>query len=139
MKLRPIKRKVPEVQAEPLVENPSRKKKANKLPPDIYKPMIAPVGFLVRETHNSKDPSKVIKQYIEISVKRLNDLSARPFVWISMYQESDFYTGYLKGKTTYLPLNKLDTLIEYLEDVSNKCADENIEDDGLEYEDAVKE
>ena len=84
-----------------------KKKQENKLPPDEYKPMFEPTRFLVRETPSRKDPTKVVKQYIEISVKRFDDDEALPHVWLQMYQESEFYTGYLKGKSVNLPLEML--------------------------------
>ena len=103
-------------QEEPKEKAP-RKKSENKLPSDEYKPMFPPMRFLVRETRSYKDPSKVVKQYIELSVKRFDDDEALPMVYIQMYQESDFYTGYLKGKTVYLPLDQFDTLIDGLQDL----------------------
>ena len=84
-------------------ETPKKTKKENKLPPDIYEPMFEPIRILVRETKSSKDPTKEVKQYLELSVKRFDDDEGLPFVWVQMYQESEFYTGYMKGKTVYLP------------------------------------
>lgn len=125
MRLKPTKRGLLKVQEEKPVEK-KRKDSKNTLPPDEYRPMFTPIRFLVRETHSSKDPTKVIKQYVELSVKRFNDDEALPFVWIQMYQESEFYTGYLKGKTVYLPLEVLDDLIENLQDLDNKADDLHI-------------
>lgn len=104
-----------------------KKKQENKLPPDEYKPMFEPTRFLVRETPSRKDQTKVVKQYIEISVKRFDDDEALPHVWLQMYQESDFYTGYLKGKSVNLPLEMLYDLIDYLNDVSEECDKRGIE------------
>ena len=103
------------------------KKRENKLPPDGYKPMFEPIKILVRETHSSKDPTKVIKQYVELKVMRYNDDEGLPFAWISMYQESEFYTGYLKGKTVYFPLEMLYDVVESLNDLSEECDKRNIE------------
>lgn len=120
MRLKPTKRGL-KVQEEEEKSVKKRKSSKNTLPPDEYKPMFTPIRFLVRETHSSKDPTKVIKQYVELSVKRFDDDEALPFVWIQMYQESEFYTGYLKGKTVYLPLEMLDDLIENLQDLDDKA------------------
>lgn len=125
MRLKPTKRGLLKVQEEKPVEK-KRKDSKNTLPPDEYGPMFTPIRFLVRETHSSKDPTKVIKQYVELSVKRFDDDEALPFVWIRMYQESEFYTGYLKGKTVYLPLEMSDDLIENLQDLDNKADDLHI-------------
>lgn len=133
MKLKPVKKKV-SVEIEPIQPVKKEKKGKSKLPPAGYTPMFPPVRFLVRKTRNEKS-GKITKQYLEVSVKRFDDDSARPFVWISMYQESEFYTGYLKGHTSYFPLNQLDTLIEYLQDIGSKCEEMKIQDDGWEYGD----
>ena len=106
-------------------EEKTSKKKGNTLPSDEYKPMFEPIRFLVRETPSQK--SGMVKQYLEISVKRFNDDEAMPNVWLQMYQESDFYTGYLKGKTVFLPLEMLYDLIENLEEVSDICDKMKIE------------
>ena len=52
---------------------------------------------------------------------------AMPYVWVQMYQESEFYTGYLKGKTIYLPLEMLYDLIDGLNDLSEECDKRKIE------------
>lgn len=128
MKLKPtIKgmKNMPKAEA-PKKDTP-RKKTENKLPPDVYKPMFEPMRILVRETYSSKDSSKVIKQYLELSVKRFDDDEALPYVWVQMYQESEFYTGYLKGKTVYLPLEMLYDFIDSLNDLSEECDKRHIE------------
>lgn len=127
MKLKPtIKGMKSLPKAEPQ-EKKQRKSQANKLPSDEYKPMFEPIRFLVRETHSSKDPTKVIKQYIEVSVKRFDDDEALPFVWLQMYQESEIYTGYLRRKCVYLPLEMLYDLIENLQTVDEECEKRHIE------------
>lgn len=127
MKLKPtIKGMKSLPKAEPQ-EKKQRKSQVNKLPSDEYKPMFEPIRFLVRETHSSKDPTKVIKQYIEVSVKRFDDDEALPFVWLQMYQESEIYTGYLRGKCVYLPLEMLYDLIENLQTVDEECEKRHIE------------
>lgn len=104
-----------------------RKSQENKLPPDGYRPMFDPIRFLVKEAPTMKDPTKMVKQYIEISVKRFDDDEAMPFVWLQMYQESEFYTGYLKGKTVYLPLEALYELMEHLNEIDEECDRRGIE------------
>ena len=113
-------------QEEPKEKAP-RKKSENKLPSDEYKPMFPPMRFLVRETRSYKDTSKVVKQYIELSVKRFDDDEALPMVYIQMYQESEFYTGYLKGKTVHFPLEMLYDVIDNLNDLSEECDKRHIE------------
>ena len=54
-------------------------------------------------------------------MKRFNDEASLPYVWVSMYQESDFYTEYLKGKTVYLPLEALTDLMDVLTEVDEEC------------------
>ena len=128
MKLKPITKKsnttkfkkLPMKVEQEEVKTP-KKKQENKLPPDEYRPMFPPHRILVRETYSHKDPTKVVKQYLELSVKRFDDDEASPHVWVQMYQESDFYTGYLKGKTVYLPLDMLYDFIDGLNDLSEEC------------------
>lgn len=127
MKLKPTIKGMKSLPKEEPQEKKQRKSQANKLPSDEYKPMFEPIRFLVRETHSSKDPTKVIKQYIEVSVKRFDDDEALPFVWLQMYQESEIYTGYLRGKCVYLPLEMLYDLIENLQTVDEECEKRHIE------------
>ena len=108
-------------------EKAPKKKTENKLPSDEYKPMFPPMRFLVRETRSYKDPTKVVKQYIELSVKRFDDDEALPMVYIQMYQESEFYTGYLKGKTVHFPLEMLYDVIDNLNDLSEEGDKRHIE------------
>lgn len=124
MKLKPVKRKV----EAPAPEEKKPRTKKETLPKDEYKPMFEPIRFLVREEPSRKDPTKVVKQYLELSVKRYDDDAAQPYVWCTMYQESEFYTGYLKGKTIYLPLEMLYDLIDNLTELSDECDKRNITD-----------
>lgn len=115
---------------EPKQEEPKKQRKSNKnsLPPDTYNPMFKPTKFLVREYPGKNDPTKIVKQYLEISVKRFGDDDENaPMVYIQMYQESEKYTGYLKGKTVYLPLEMLYDLIDGLTEVSEECDRRNIQ------------
>ena len=123
MKLKPVKKLVPKRE-----EKKSRKSSKNTLPPDEYTPMFEPTRILVRETVSSKDPTKVVRQFLEISVKRYDDDEAKPFVWVQMYQESEFYTGYLKGKTIYMPLSALFDFIDSLNDIGDECEERGIRD-----------
>lgn len=128
MKLKPSIKGLQKVQmTNAPAEKKTKKKQENKLPKDSYEPMFPPVRFLVRETPSNKDATKMVKQYVEISVKRFDDEEALPNVWLQMYQESDFYTGYLKGKTVYLPLEALYDLIDQLTEVSEECERRHIE------------
>ena len=126
MKLKPvIKLQKPMVQEEPKPRK--QQKQENTLPPDEYKPMFEPIRILVKEVPSHKDPTKWVKQYLELSVKRFDDDEAMPHVWVQMYQESEFYTGYLKGKTVYLPLEFLYDFIDGLNDLSEECDRRHIE------------
>lgn len=125
MKLKPVKRKIETPAPESKQE---RKQKRESLPKDEYTPMFPPIRFLVREEPSKKDPTKVVKQYLELSVKRYDDDAAQPYVWCTMYQESEFYTGYLKGKTIYLPLEMLYDLIDNLTELGDECDKRNITD-----------
>ena len=127
MKLKPVKKLRMTEQETPKKETPKKSKRENKLPPDEYKPMFEPTRILVRDNPSTKDITKRVKQYLELSVKRFDDDHAMPHVWIQMYQESDFYTGYLKGKTVYLPLEMLYDLIDGLSDLSEECDKRGIE------------
>lgn len=124
MKLKPTIKGMANAKKE---EPKKRKSQENKLPSDEYQPMFPPVRILVRETHSSKDPTKVIKQYVEISVKRFDDDEALPFVWLQMYQESEFYTGYLKGKTVYFPLEMFYDVLDALNSIDEECDKRGIE------------
>lgn len=127
MKLKPTKLAKREVPKEEPKKTETKKanKKENKLPPDGYTPMFEPTRILLRETPKADGTS--VKQYLEISVKRFDDDDALPFVWLSMYQEAPKYTGYLKGKTVYMPLEMLDTVIDALSEVSEECDKRGIE------------
>ena len=123
MRLKPvIKRGASQVQMQQEETKKERKSSVNTLPPDVYKPMFEPIRFLVRETPSSKDYTKMVRQYLELSVKRSDDdYVNNPMVYVQMYQESDSYTGYLKGKTVYLPLDMLYDLIDNLTELSEEC------------------
>lgn len=122
MKLKPIVLK-PVVIPQP--EKKPRKPSSNTLPPDVYEPEFDPVRFLTREFHS--DSGSIVKQYLEISVKRFNDDEGLPFVWIQMYQESEKYTGYLKGKTVYFPLEMLYEVLDNLSFIDIECEKRKIE------------
>lgn len=129
MKLKPTKLAkrtvIPKEEPAKKTETKKANKKDNKLPPDGYTPMFEPTRILIREVR--KPDGSSIKQYLEVSVKRFDDDEALPFVWCSMYQESPKYTGYLKGKTIYLPLERLYTFIDTLTEVSEECDRRKIE------------
>lgn len=111
-------------------EKPKKKKGENKLPSNEYKPLFEPVRLLVKETPSQKDPTKVVKQYVEVSVKRFgdeDDIVNPVCVWISMYQESEFYTGYLKGKSVYFPLEALYEVLDGLNKIDEECDKRGIE------------
>lgn len=125
MKLKPVKRQV----ETPAPQEEKKHRTSNKsLPRDEYTPMFKPIRLLVREEPSKKDPTKVVKQYLELSVKRYDDDAAQPYVWCTMYQESEFYTGYLKGKTIYMPLDMLYDFIDSLTELSDECDKRNIVD-----------
>lgn len=132
MKLKPVKKKklVP-VEQSP-VETPKtpekrRKKKSESiLPSNEYKPLLPPKRILVRE-FPQKNSAELGKLYLEVSVKRYGeDLENAPEVYLQMYQESDFYTGYRKGGS-HFPLEYLYDIIDLLTDLSEECDEEGIE------------
>lgn len=128
MKLRPVKRTELKKSVTPQEEQPKkREKKENKLPPDGYRPMFPPMRFLVREYPSFKNPEKINRDYIEMSVKRFDDDEAPACVFVQMYRESEAYTGYLKGKTVHFPISALGDVLENLESVGDKCEELNIE------------
>lgn len=128
MKLRPVKRTELKKSVTPQEEQPKkREKKENKLPPDGYRPMFPPMRFLVREYPSFKNPEKINRDYIEMSVERFDDDEAPACVFVQMYRESEAYTGYLKGKTVHFPISALGDVLENLESVSDKCEELNIE------------
>ena len=129
MKLKPVIKKQPPKKVEtPKQEPAKRKKQENTLPPDEYKPMFPPQRILVREIISGKDSHKATRQYLELSVKRFGeDEVNEPMAYIQMYQESDFYTGYLKGKSVHIPLNAVYDLIDGLTELSEECEKRNIE------------
>lgn len=128
MKLRPVKRTELKKSVTPQEEQPKkREKKENKLPSDEYRPMFPPMRFLVREYPSFKNPEKINRDYIEMSVKRFDDDEAPACVFVQMYRESEAYTGYLKGKTVHFPISALGDVLENLESVSDKCEELNIE------------
>lgn len=124
MKLKPTKKGL--ALKKSLEEEPNtRKKKGNRLPPDEYKPLIPPQRLLVRE---SVTESRAMKQYVEFSVKRYcGDLVNAPEVYLQGYQESDFYTGYMKGKCIHFPLEMLYDVLDQLTDLSEECDKNHIE------------
>lgn len=126
MKLKPVIRKIELPQEEP--PKKPRKKSENRLPSDEYAPMFDPQKILVRETPSKNNPTKRVKQYIEISVKRFGgDDENAPMVYMQMYQESEMYTGYLKGKTCYFPLEMLYDIKDALDVVDEECEKRHIE------------
>lgn len=126
MKLKPIKRKlVVEEPVEEVKEPKKRKSGKNTLPSDIYKPLLPPKRILVRE-FPQKNSTKMGKLYAEISVKRYGeDDENAPEVYIQMYQESDFYTGYRKGGS-HFPLELLYDIVDLLSELSEECDEHNI-------------
>lgn len=140
MKLKPVKsnkelrerlKRPIQTQEEPKKEAPKKRKKGeNKLPPDEYRPLLPPKRILVRESYSHKDPTKKVKHYLEFSVKRFgdsNDVENPVSVYIQGYQESEFYTGYLKGRTVSFPLEALYEVLDELSDLSEECDKKGIE------------
>ena len=122
MKLKPVKRNVPTPPpAEP--KKKERKKSKNTLPSDEYKPLFEPYRFLVSDKPSHKDPTKGVKHYLEVKAVRSNDDEGLPMCQVSTYQEAEFYTGYLKGKSITLPITEIASLVEALSDLENQCED----------------
>ena len=126
MKLKPIKKKLVLEEPKEEVKEPKKKKSsANKLPSDSYKPLLPPKRILVRE-FPQKNTAKMGKMYVEISVKRYGEDEVNaPEVYIQMYQESDFYTGYRKGGS-HFPLELLYDIMDLLSELSEQCDEHQI-------------
>ena len=123
MKLKPIKKKL--VVEEEVKEPKKKKSSGNKLPSDQYKPLLPPKRILVRE-FPQKNTAKMGKMYVEISVKRYGEDEVNaPEVYIQMYQESDFYTGYRKGGS-HFPLESLYDIMDLLSELSEECDEHKI-------------
>ena len=123
MKLKPIKKKL--VVEEEVKEPKKKKSSGNKLPSDSYKPLLPPKRILVRE-FPQKNTTKMGKLYVEISVKRYGEDEVNaPEVYLQMYQETDFYTGYRKGGS-HFPLESLYDIIDLLTEVSEECDEHHI-------------
>ena len=122
MRLVPKKKMVIKKEVE---EKKPRKSGSNKLPPDTYKPLLTPKRVLVRE-FPQKNSTNMGKLYVEINVKRYGeDEENAPEVYLQMYQESDFYTGYRKGGS-HFPLEMLYDIIDLLTEVSEECDEKKI-------------
>ena len=126
MKLKPIKKKLVVEEPKEEVKEPKKKKSSgNKLPSDQYKPLLPPKRILVRE-FPQKNTAKMGKLYVEISVKRYGEDEVNaPEVYIQMYQESDFYTGYRKGGS-HFPLELLYDIMDLLSELSEECDEHQI-------------
>ena len=126
MKLKPIKKKLVVDEPKEEVKEPKKKKSSgNKLPSDTYKPLLPSKRILVRE-FPQKNTTKMGKLYVEISVKRYGeDEINAPEVYLQMYQETDFYTGYRKGGS-HFPLESLYDIIDLLTEVSEECDEHHI-------------
>ena len=123
MKLKPIKKKL--VVEEEVKEPKKKKSSGNKLPSDSYRPLLPPKRILVRE-FPQKNTTKMGKLYVEISVKRYGEDEVNaPEVYLQMYQETDFYTGYRKGGS-HFPLESLYDIIDLLSELSEECEEHNI-------------
>lgn len=120
MKLKPKKRESRVEFQEVKEEVKPRKKSENKLPPDEYPELVQKKRILVRQADD-------FRQYLEITVKRFDgDDENAPFVQITMAQESERYTGRLKGKTIYLPVGSVMDLIDSLSDTLDECEEKDI-------------
>lgn len=114
---RPVKRSVEVFEQTPVQQKTqARKKGPNTLPSDEY-PKVYNKRILVRQ-------EDTFRQYLDISVKRFNeddDIVNPYFVQVTMYQESEKYTGYLKGKTVYFPLDNLYEVLDELSECEDEC------------------
>ena len=126
MKLKPIKKKLVIDEPKEEVKEPKKKKSSgNKLPSDSYKPLLPPKRILVRE-FPQKNTAKMGKLYVEISVNRYREDEVNaPEVYLQMYQETDFYTGYRKGGS-HFPLESLYDIMDLLSELSEECDEHHI-------------
>ena len=96
------------------VDTPKEKKSRKKgLPPDVYTDEFPPVEMPVDEN----------RKFI-LSVKRGGELGL-PMCDIRQFQTTEVYTGFTK-KGVNFPVELLPDLIEYLQEVYNKCVEKEI-------------
>lgn len=101
----------------PKKEEPPKKRKSSegnqtwKNNPDEYEVLYEPKRVLVSETPSYKGDD-IIRKYVEVSVKRAGEFGL-PTLFIQEYQESNRYTGYLRGRCVTIPL-KLETINDTL-------------------------
>lgn len=120
MKLKPVKRKTAEKPLE--VKEPEkkpRKSNENNLPSGKYEPIYLPQQWLIRDyetVHGSR-----VRQFLEVTVKRNDSDFGLPYIYLAVWQDSERYTGYLKGKSTSLPVSEVPMLQSILKDFYEKC------------------
>lgn len=107
-----IRVKKPVKQLEAPKQEP-KKQKETKPFIDEYKPMCEGERIHVRSYLGYG--GKEIKDYLDFSVKRFDDTEHPVTCFMSMYRESEKYTGFLKGKTVHFPIDRLADVIEALQ------------------------
>lgn len=124
-----VKRTTKKATTSTKVENSTKRTaKKEKLPEAVYHDLVKLPPILVRDYETER--GNHIKKYIIASVRRANDekddIENPIMVYINMYQESDYYTGYLKGGISFPLKEHLATMQEMLEQIDNECADKGI-------------
>lgn len=91
---------------------------------DEYQPeVVSEKKILVRDYKNTS--GKVVKIYLVVKVQRFDkedgDGLGLPYVFLQLYQESERYTGYLRGKSVHFPLEMMYEVLDLLTEVSDTC------------------
>lgn len=135
LKIKPKKRQIEKKEEiVSVVETADKKsKKKNSLPPDEYEPIFEPVKIKVREYTSQKSGEKIIQSLV-MKVMRNNYDDGRIYFYITMFQDSESYTGYMKGKTVYFPITKLDDTIGLMCEAIRKCEESGLIEEEIENE-----
>ena len=142
LKIKPKKRKtefpkeeISVKSSEKVSEKSSEKKsgRKNSLPPDEYEPIFEPLKVKLREYTSEKSGEKV-EQYLIMKVMRNNYDNGKVYFYMTMWQDSKSYTGFMKGKTVFFPVTRLDDVIGFMCQAINDCETVNLIEEELENE-----
>lgn len=123
MKLKRVEKKLALAPEE--IQKARKSSTDNTLPEDGYKPIFPPIRIKVREYPNAK-ATFLNKDYLEFKVMHLDDDEAPTCVFVSLFKESEKYTGYTK-KNIHFPISAINDVIETIEELGDKCDEAGIE------------
>ena len=100
----------------------------NNLPSDDYEPIFEPVKVPLREYEGKNgDP---VRQSLIMKIMRNKYDDGKVYFYATMWQDSESYTGFMKGKTILFPIGRLDDVIGYMCEVIRECeGNEMLEDE----------